>query len=106
MIDSKQFRKAMGKFATGITIVSAKNKLTEEIRWVTVNVFMSLSLDPCLISISLRENAAMTDTLAEANQFSVSILAEEQRVYSMIFSNQIQADEPVHFDKIDYTPII
>lgn len=106
MIDSKQFRKAMGKFATGITIVSAKNKLTEEIRGVTVNAFMSLSLDPCLVSISLRENATMTDTLAEANQFSVSILAEEQRDYSMIFSNQIQADEPVHFDTIDDTPVI
>src|SRR5690625_2482560 len=106
MIDSKQFRKAMGKFATGITIVSAKNKLTEEIRGVTVNAFMSLSLDPCLVSISLRENATMTDILAETNHFSISILAVEQRDYLMIFFNKKQIDEPVQFETIDDTHVI
>lgn len=106
MIDSKRFRQAMGQFATGITVVSAENKKTGAIRGVTVNAFMSLSLDPCLVTISLRKNATMTDHLSEADQFGISILAEEQQDYSMIFSNQKQADQPVDFDFIDETPVL
>lgn len=106
MTDSKLFRQAMGRFATGITVVSAIDKLNEEVRGVTVNAFMSLSLDPCLISISLRNKASMTDHLKNNTHFGISVLAEDQQDYSMIFSNQLEVNEPVEFEYLDGTPVL
>ncbi|HHU20219.1 MAG TPA: flavin reductase family protein [Bacilli bacterium] len=106
MIDAKLFRQAMGQFATGITVVSANDKSGDGVKGVTVNAFMSLSLDPCLIAISLRNEATMTDHLNETDYFGVSILAEDQQDYSMIFSNQLQVEEPVKFDFLAGTPVL
>ncbi len=106
MTDSKLFRQAMGRFATGITVVSANDKLNEQVRGVTVNAFMSLSLDPCLISISLRNEASMTDHLNNNTHFGISILTEDQQDYSMIFSNQLEVNEPVEFEFLDGTPVL
>ena len=106
MTDSNLFRQAMGRFATGITVVSANDKSGDDVRGVTVNAFMSLSLNPCLIAISLRNEATMTDHLNENTHFGVSVLAENQQDYSMIFSNQLQVDEPVKFDILDGTPVL
>ena len=106
MTDSNLFRQAMGRFATGITVVSANDKLNEQVRGVTVNAFMSLSLDPCLISISLRNEAAMTEHLNNNTHFGISVLAEDQQDYSMIFSNQLKVDEPVEFEFLDGTPVL
>lgn len=106
MVDTNLFRQAMGRFATGITVVSAENEETSEVRGVTVNAFMSLSLDPLLVTISLRNEASMVDVLVEADQFGISVLAEEQQDYSMIFANQKQADQPVTFDYLKETPVL
>lgn len=106
MIDTNLFRKAMGRFATGITVVSIKDSETGEERGVTVNAFMSLSLDPLLITISLRNEATMNEILMKNDQFGISVLAEEQQDYSMIFSNQKKTKEPIQFDYIDKTPVI
>lgn len=106
MTNSKLFRQAMGQFATGITVVSVNDKLNDEVRGVTVNAFMSLSLDPCLISISLRNEASMTDHLKKDTHFGISVLAEDQQDYSMIFSNQLDVDELVQFEFLDGTPVL
>lgn len=106
MVDTKLFRQAMGRFATGITIVSAKNEETSEVRGVTVNAFMSLSLDPLLVTISLRNEASMIDVLTKVDQFGISVLAEEQEDYSMIFANQKETDQPVRFDYLKETPVL
>jgi len=106
MVDSKLFRLAMGRFATGITVVSANDKSGDGVRGVTVNAFMSLSLDPCLIAVSLRNEATMTGHLNETDHFGISILAEDQQDYSMIFSNQLQIEESVKFDFLAGTPVL
>ncbi|MBU5594174.1 flavin reductase family protein [Amphibacillus sp. MSJ-3] len=106
MTDSKRFRQAMGQFATGITVVSAWSKVNNDVKGMTVNAFMSLSLDPLLIAISLRNQAAFVDVLTETNQFGISVLADHQKDLSMIFSNQKQAEQPVDFDYLDQTPVI
>lgn len=104
MIDEHVFRKAMGNFATGITVVTAKEE--QEVRGITVNAFMSLSLDPPLIAISISNKANMQETLQAVDQFAISVLAEEQQELSMIFAKQKQADEAVAFDYLDGTPVI
>lgn len=106
MTDSKLFRQAMGHFATGITVVSAIDTATKDEKGITVNAFMSLSVDPLLIAISLRNQASIIDVLTEADQFGISVLAEDQQDYSMIFANQKQTDQTVAFDYIEQTPVL
>jgi flavin reductase (DIM6/NTAB) family NADH-FMN oxidoreductase RutF len=57
---------------------------------MTANAFMSVSLDPKLSVISVREQAQILSKLQESKTFSVNILAEDQQEVSMIFAGQIK----------------
>lgn len=103
MIDTQLFRKAMGEFATGITVVSANDK-HGEVKGITA--FMSLSLDPTLVAVSISNKASIIQTLADANQFGISVLSDQQKELSMIFAKQKEADQPVPFDILDETPVL
>lgn len=103
-MDDRLFRDAMGKFATGITIVTAD--YNNEIIGMTVNAFMSISLEPKLIAISIDESASMYDKLQKTNKFGVSILKEEQEDISMIFAKQIEKDREINYLRQDDIPVI
>jgi flavin reductase (DIM6/NTAB) family NADH-FMN oxidoreductase RutF len=103
-MDDRLFRDAMGKFATGITVVTAD--YNNEIIGMTVNAFMSISLDPKLIAISIDENASMYDKLLEVKKFGVSILKEEQKEVSMIFAKQIEQEHEIDYHHQDGIPVI
>ena|SRR5690625_3673792 len=103
-MDDRLFRDAMGKFATGITIVTTD--YNEEIIGMTVNAFMSISLEPKLIAISIDESASMYDKLQETSKFGVSILKEEQKDISMIFAKQIEKDREINYLRQDDIPVI
>ena len=103
-MDKRLFRDAMGKFATGITVVTADHQ--NDIKGITVNAFMSVSLDPTLVAISIDQKAAMYTTLQEVDTFGISVLAEDQQEQSMIFANQKTAEKPVNFEKISETPVL
>lgn len=98
------FRDAMGKFATGITVVTTEHE--EEIIGMTVNAFMSISLDPHLIAVSIGENASMYEKLQQTKKFGVSILAEEQKDLSMIFAKQKDKDQEIDYVRQDNIPVI
>jgi|SRR5690625_181331 len=104
IMDDRLFRDAMGKFATGITIVSIKDR--EENIGMTVNAFMSISLDPKLIAISIDEHASMYDKLNRTEKFGVSILSEEQQDLSMVFARQKKQDTPINFIEQDGVPVL
>ena len=53
MMDSTLFRKAMGTFATGVTIITTPDK--EGVHGMTANAFTSVSLDPPLILVSVNK---------------------------------------------------
>lgn len=103
-MENRLFRDTMGKFATGITIVSTEYK--GEMVGMTVNAFMSVSLDPKLIAISIDENASMYTKLQESSQFGLSILKEEQKELSMIFSKQMEKDRSIPYIIQDSVPVI
>lgn len=102
-MDDRQFRTAMGKFATGITVIATE--VEGEVHGMTANAFMSVSLDPKLIVISVREQARILSLLQESQTFSVNILAEDQQEVSMIFAGQLK-DKQVEFDHLDGKPVI
>lgn len=103
-MDDRLFRDAMGKFATGITIVTTD--YNEEIIGMTVNAFMSISLEPKLIAISIDESASMYDKLQETKKFGVSILQKKQKDLSMIFAKQIEQNQKINYFHQDDIPVI
>lgn len=94
----------MSKFATGITVVTLEDD--EGTQGMTVNAFMSISLKPTLIAVSIDKGASMFDRLMRTESFGVSILNEEQRHYSLIFARQKEAEEPIHYAYIDGVPVL
>lgn len=104
-MEDRIFRDAMGKFATGITIVSMNDEDGNNIG-MTVNAFMSVSLNPKLIAVSIDEKASMYDRLKETKQFGVSVLKEEQQDISMIFAKQKEKDREIEFIDQNGVPVI
>lgn len=103
-MNERLFRDTMGKFATGITVVTMQDN--EQVIGMTVNAFMSVSLNPKLIAVSIDENASMYDNLKTTKSFGVSILKDEHKNYSMYFARQIELENPVQFMNLDGVPVI
>jgi flavin reductase (DIM6/NTAB) family NADH-FMN oxidoreductase RutF len=102
-MDDRQFRTAMGKFATGITVIATE--VEGDVHGMTANAFMSVSLDPKLVVISVREQGRILSKIQESKIFSVNILAEDQQEVSMIFAGQLK-DKQVEFGRLDGKPVI
>lgn len=83
MFDSQAFRRALGNFATGITVITAVSPEGEPVG-ITANSFNSVSLDPPLILWSIDKRSTNLQTFCEASHFAVNILAADQ----MHLSNQ------------------
>ena len=83
--DSFTFRRALGNFATGVTVVTARDDAGTN-RGITVNSFSSVSLDPPLILFCLDKDALSVDCLSAAERFAVNVLREEQHGLSVRFS--------------------
>ncbi|NRC56996.1 flavin reductase family protein [Mesorhizobium sediminum] len=79
------FREALGRFASGITVMTTND--AEEGRYgVTATSFSSLSLDPPLVQWSLRNTAYSLPIFLRAGCFSVNILAADQTAISRRFA--------------------
>jgi flavin reductase (DIM6/NTAB) family NADH-FMN oxidoreductase RutF len=83
--DQRDFRTALGHFATGITVVTACSR-DGELLGVTVNSFNSVSLDPPLILFSLEREALSRPAFEIAGAFAVNILSCSQTVLSQNFA--------------------
>lgn len=103
-MDERLFRDAMGKFATGITVVSMYDN--NETIGMTVNAFMSISLNPMLIAVSIDERASMYDKFKEQKSFGVSMLKESQEDLSSYFARQKELDYEINFIDQSNVPVI
>lgn len=103
-MDDRLFRDTMGKFATGITIVTLEED--NQVYGMTVNAFMSVSLHPKLIAISIDESASLFNKIMQADKFGVSILSEDQEDYSKYFARQKSDTEPVTYKKLDNVSVL
>jgi flavin reductase (DIM6/NTAB) family NADH-FMN oxidoreductase RutF len=73
---------------------------------MTANAFMSVSLNPKLITVSVDKKAQMYGELGESGKFAVSILAEEQQNISMHFAGQKKEGRGIDFDFIQDVSVI
>jgi len=103
-VDDRLFRNAMGSFATGVTVITTE--VDGDIHGMTANAFMSISLNPKLIAISIGERARMLQHIKESKQFAVNILSSSQINESKQFSGQLNLEFEIAFGSYKGLPII
>ena len=95
-MEDRLFRTAMGKFATGVTVITTK--VGDTVHGMTANAFMSVSLNPKLVLISIGEKANMNRLIKESGTFAVSVLNEQQQDLSAYFAGQSKEEKNIRFD--------
>ena len=103
-MDDRHFRNAMGKFATGVTVVAVE--VEGSIHGMTANAFMSVSLSPKLVVVSISERAQMLEKMNQSGKFSVNILSSSQQDLSMIFAGQQKNQHEVKFERLGEVPVL
>jgi flavin reductase (DIM6/NTAB) family NADH-FMN oxidoreductase RutF len=88
MIDRDLFRAVLGRFASGITVITARGADGTP-HGMTVSAFSSLSLDPPLVLVCVGNEATMAPMLATATSFAVNILSDGQEALSRRFAGKI-----------------
>jgi flavin reductase (DIM6/NTAB) family NADH-FMN oxidoreductase RutF len=91
-LNAQQFRKALGHFTTGITVVTVE-RAPGAVRGMTANSFTSVSLDPMLILICVEKRAAILPMLEKKKRFGVSVLKEGHEAISEYFAKGTQTSE-------------
>jgi 3-hydroxy-9,10-secoandrosta-1,3,5(10)-triene-9,17-dione monooxygenase reductase component len=87
----ERFRAWMGLWPTGVSVVTAAEG--GQPYGLTVNGFLSVSLDPPTVLLSLANAADSTPVIARTRRFAVNLLAHDQRTLSERFARAIPAPE-------------
>ena len=98
MIEANEFRKALGRFATGIAIVTTMDDKDAPMG-LTVNSFNSVSLDPPLVLWSLDKSSNQMDAFCNSGFYGVSILAHDQQMASNLFAAMAED----RFEKVEWS---
>jgi flavin reductase (DIM6/NTAB) family NADH-FMN oxidoreductase RutF len=98
LIDTDQYRAVLGRFASGVTVVTTRDAGGRD-HGLTVSAFASLSLSPPLILVCIDRSSSVHPVLQEATHFVVNILASTQESLSRRFSGR----DLDRFDGIGYS---
>jgi flavin reductase (DIM6/NTAB) family NADH-FMN oxidoreductase RutF len=114
-MDGNEFRKIMGNFMAGVTVVTMPS---DPIQGITVNSFTSISLEPMLVSICLDNNSKAHKKITSNSQnvvdkrngvgngFCINILAETQQDIGEWFAGMGKDREsPFETEKIRFSPL-
>ncbi|HEX7325316.1 MAG TPA: flavin reductase family protein [Rhodanobacteraceae bacterium] len=103
-IDPELFRRVLGRFATGVTVVSFMR--AGKPAGMTVNAFLSVSLDPPLVLVSVRKGSRFVRHVHPGDRCGISILAEQQRALGPHFANHTAQTSGVLFADFAGTPVL
>jgi flavin reductase (DIM6/NTAB) family NADH-FMN oxidoreductase RutF len=103
-LEPSALRRAMGRFATGITVISAQH--AGEIHAMTANAVCTVSFEPLTVLVCVNKKSRMNEFIQQACCFAVNILAEDQEIISRHFAgaNQDQVPANLHFDLVENAP--
>jgi flavin reductase (DIM6/NTAB) family NADH-FMN oxidoreductase RutF len=104
MIDPREFRNVLGRFATGITVVTMRKG--DSVHGITVNAFMAVSLEPPLVAVSIDRHANAHQTLLETDRYGVSVLGSNQEHLSKHFASSPAAEIVEPFIEVNGFPLI
>lgn len=103
-MDPRMFRDACGTFATGVNVITTHCDGHDH--GMTANAFMSISLDPALIAISIAEKAKMLPRIQKSGRFAVSVLASGMDKIAWHFAGKPDDQLVDLFDDLDGLPVI
>lgn len=103
-IDSREFRNCCGRFATGITVVTTQ--VDGAVHGMTANGFMSVSLQPPLIAVSLGHHTRLHQLLPNSMRYGVSILDETQIRFSNHFAGRPNDTLEIPFVHVAGMPVL
>lgn len=103
-VDARSFRRVMGKFATGVTVVSFVHE--GQPTGMTANAFMSLSVDPPMVLISVRTQARFASCIKPGDAFGISFLREEHEAVSSHFGGRPNPDQAPAFSELGAAPVL
>jgi 3-hydroxy-9,10-secoandrosta-1,3,5(10)-triene-9,17-dione monooxygenase reductase component len=84
-VDPAAFRKALGQFASGVTVVTTRDAKGRPLG-LTVSAFCSVSLKPPLVLVCIDHRSEANRGLRESGRFAVSVLSEDQADVSRRFA--------------------
>jgi len=96
-VDPAQFRQLLGRFATGVTVLTTRDPAGRPIG-MTASSVASVSLEPPLVLVSVDRNNDMYPALRAAQRFVLNVLAADQEAVSRRFAE----DHPNRFHGIGY----
>lgn len=97
-VDERSFRKALGSFPTGVTVVTGVMPEDGKLVGVTVSAFSSLSLDPALVLFCLDKRTRSLDAFLKGC-VAIHILREDQREVSIQFASRMEDK----FNAVEYS---
>jgi len=110
-LNPTEFRKAMGCFATGVTIITVD--LEGEVHGMTANAFASVSLDPMLVLVCVDHATRTHAHLHAKKRFGINVLGENQRAISDYYARpertheHAEAEAGARFDRTRHgTPML
>ena len=105
MTDADAFRSVMGRFATGVTVVTAEGP--DGPVGMTANAVCSLSLDPLLLLVCFDRSARTLPIVRETERFGVNVLGEDGQELARRFASKHEGkfDEVLH-EVLDGVPVL
>jgi flavin reductase (DIM6/NTAB) family NADH-FMN oxidoreductase RutF len=97
-------RSTLGMFTTGVTVITTLKG--EQVHGMTANAFMSVSLDPPLVLVSIDRRTKMCGLLYEGSHYGVSVLCETQSALSDRFAGRVVNGAEPRFDVVRETPLV
>jgi 3-hydroxy-9,10-secoandrosta-1,3,5(10)-triene-9,17-dione monooxygenase reductase component len=87
-VSSEEFRHALGRFASGVTVVTAISQQRD--LGLTVSAFCSVSLTPPYILVCIDKRSSAVSVMESTKTFGVNFLAEDQRNLSNHFASKLE----------------
>ncbi|MBW7982709.1 flavin reductase family protein [Enterobacillus tribolii] len=103
-IGAQDFRRTLGQFATGVIVITTEHQ--GEIHGMTANAFMSGSMSPPLVIVSVDKRTRMHGYLRLGGHYGVSVLAGDQEAMSRHFGGQPQHNHTVNFSRRGGQPVL
>lgn len=103
-VDPREFRNTLARFASGVTVVTVEH--AGQVHGMTANAFMSVSLNPPLVLVSVNQRANLHRLLPQSGRYGVSILAEDQSDYSNHFAGRPVDGLAIKFVRQHAVPLI
>ncbi len=106
-ISKNEFRHALGRFASGVTVVTTKDS-GGRLHGITVSAFCSVSLEPPLILVCIEKNTGSHYAFEQSDSFVVNLLREDQQYLSDRFASSLpdKFAEVKYYSGIDDLPVL